>query len=284
MEGCAVVLATGHSARDIYTMLTDQDIALEAKPFAMGVRVEHPQALIDSIQYHGRPRGEFLPAAAYSLVRQVDGRGVYSFCMCPGGYIVPASTQEDALVVNGMSFAKRNSPYANAAMVVEIPLADIPELASVGPLAGLNYQGALERMAYRKGGGGMIAPAQRLSDFVENRSSGSLPACSYPPGVVASPLHQWLPPSIGRRLQAGFKTFNHSMKGYLTNEAVIVGVESRTSSPVRIPRDPRTLQHVSLPGLFPCGEGAGYAGGIVSCAMDGERGADAVAAYIAKGM
>jgi uncharacterized protein len=282
MQGRAVVLATGHSARDIYAMLMEQHIALEAKPFAMGVRVEHPQQLIDRIQYHGRERGEFLPAAAYSLVRQVDARGVYSFCMCPGGIIVPASTLDDALVVNGMSFAKRNSPFANAAMVVEIQLGDIPESESAGPLAGLNYQQTLERMAFRNGGIGLIAPAQRLADFVESRPSGSLPACSYPPGVVSSPLHQWLPPSICRRLQVAFKAFDHSMKGFLTNEAVIVGVESRTSSPVRIPRNPRTLAHVSVPGLYPCGEGAGYAGGIVSCAMDGERVADAVAEYVAQ--
>jgi hypothetical protein len=283
MEGRAVILATGHSARDVYEMLTAHNIVLEAKPFAMGVRVEHPQALIDRMQYHGRVRGEFLPAAAYRLVRQVEGRGVYSFCMCPGGYMVPASTQEDALVVNGMSFAKRNSPFANAGIVVEIQSADIPALASAGPLAGLNYQRALERTAFRNGGGGVIAPAQRLVDFVENRSSGTLPACSYPPGVTASPLHQWMPPFICRRLQAGFKAFARSMKGFLTNEAVVVGVESRTSSPVRIPRDPLTLQHVSLAGLFPCGEGAGYAGGIVSCAVDGERVADAVAEFVVKG-
>jgi uncharacterized FAD-dependent dehydrogenase len=280
LQGRAVILATGHSARDIYEMLSSRHIALEAKPFAMGVRVEHPQNLIDRIQFHGRARGEFLPAAAYSLVRQIEQRGVYSFCMCPGGYIVPASTRDDALVVNGMSFAKRNSPFANAGVVVEIQLADIPDLASVGPLAGLNYQQALERAAFLNGGDGVIAPAQRLVDFVENRLSDTLPACSYPPGVTASPLHQWLPPAICRRLQAGFREFDRSMKGYLTNEAVVVGVESRTSSPVRIPRDPLTLQHISLPGLFPCGEGAGYAGGIVSCAVDGERVAEAVADYV----
>jgi hypothetical protein len=262
-------------------MLMDKKIALEAKPFAMGVRVEHPQGLIDRIQYHGQPRSGYLPAAAYNLARQVDGRGVYSFCMCPGGFIVPASTQEDALVVNGMSFSKRNSPYANAGIVVEIRLADIPRLESSGPLAGLNYQRALEQTASVNGGGGVTAPAQRLVDFVNNRLSDGLPACSYPPGVVASPLHQWLPDPIRRRLQAAFKAFDRTMKGFLTNDAVVVGVESRTSSPVRIPRDPKTLQHVKVRGFFPCGEGAGYAGGIASCAVDGERTAEAVVQYLA---
>ncbi|WP_319408621.1 FAD-dependent oxidoreductase [uncultured Desulfosarcina sp.] len=281
IESRAVVLATGHSARDVYEMLMDQGIALAAKPFAMGVRVEHPQRLIDRIQYHGQARDEYLPAAAYNLVQQVDGRGVYSFCMCPGGFIVPASTQDDALVVNGMSFSRRNSPYANAGIVVEITLADIPELQSAGPLAGLDYQRSFEQAAFGNGGGGMVVPAQRLADFVDNRPSNRLPACSYPPGVVASPLHQWLPDPIRRRLQTAFKVFDRKMKGFLTNDAVVVGVESRTSSPVRIPRDPQTLQHVSVRGLFPCGEGAGYAGGIVSCAVDGERTADAVFHYIA---
>jgi uncharacterized FAD-dependent dehydrogenase len=281
IAGRAVVLATGHSARDVYEMLIDQKIALEAKPFAMGLRVEHPQGLIDRIQYHGQARGDLLPAAAYSLVEQVDGRGVYSFCMCPGGFIVPASTQDDALVVNGMSFSKRNSPYANAGVVVEIRLADIPRLESSGPLAGLDYQRAMEQAAFANGGGGVVAPAQRLADFVNNRPASGLPAGSYPPGVTASPLHQWLPGPICRRLQAAFKAFDRKMKGFLTNDAVVVGVESRTSSPVRIPRAPQTLQHVSVQGLFPCGEGAGYAGGIVSCAVDGERTAEAVAHYLA---
>jgi len=281
IEGRAVVLATGHSARDVYEMLMDRKISLEAKPFAMGVRVEHPQGLIDRIQYHGQARGDFLPAAAYNLVQQVDGRGVYSFCMCPGGFIVPASTQDDAIVVNGMSFSKRNSPYANAGIVVEIRLADIPRLESSGPLAGLDFQRALEQAAFANGGGGVVAPAQRMADFVNNLPSSGLPACSYPPGVVASPLHQWLPDPLRRRLRAAFKAFDRKMKGFLTNDAVVVGVESRTSSPVRIPREPQTLQHVSVRGLFPCGEGAGYAGGIVSCAVDGERVAEAVVHYVA---
>jgi hypothetical protein len=278
--GAAVILATGHSAGDVYRMLADQGIAIEVKPFAMGVRVEHPQKLIDRIQYHGRERGPFLPPASYSLVRQIDGRGVYSFCMCPGGIVVPAATQQQSVVVNGMSFAKRNSGYANAGMVVEIRLSDIPDIPSAGSLGGLIYQQALECTAFDHAGGQMAAPAQRLVDFVANRASSSLPPCSYPPGVVASPMHQWLPDPICRRLQAGFKAFGGKMKGFLTNDALVVGVESRTSSPVRIPRAPRTLQHGSLPGLFPCGEGAGYAGGIVSCAVDGERVAVAVAGFL----
>lgn len=280
MDGAAVILATGHSAGDVYRMLVDQGIAIEAKPFAMGVRVEHPQKLIDQIQYHGRERGPSLPPASYSLTRQIDGRGVYSFCMCPGGIVVPAATQQQSVVVNGMSFAKRNSGYANAGIVVETRLEDIPDIRTAGSLGGLIYQRTLERTAFAHTGGQMVAPAQRLVDFVANRSSSSLPSCSYPPGVVVSPLHQWLPEPIRRRLQAGLKAFGNNMKGFFTNDAVVVGVESRTSSPVRIPRDPRTLQHGSVPGLFPCGEGAGYAGGIVSCAVDGERVAAAVAGFL----
>lgn len=280
IRGRAVILAGGHSARELYRMCLAQGIALAAKPFAMGVRVEHPQGLIDRIQYHGQSRGGFLPAAAYRLAAQVEGRGVYTFCMCPGGFIVPAATEPDAVVVNGMSFSKRNSPYANAGVVVEIGLADIPDWESVGPLAGLAYQQALERAAFRNGGGGVVAPAQRLADFVADRSCGDLPACSYPPGVAASDLHRWLPDGIRRRLQAGFKAFDRRMRGFLTNDALVVGVESRTSSPVRIPRAPQTLQHVAVQGLFPCGEGAGYAGGIVSCALDGERVAEAVERYV----
>jgi len=280
VDGAAVILATGHSAGDVYRMLADQGIAIEAKPFAMGVRVEHPQKLIDRIQYHGRERGPFLPPASYSLVRQINGRGVYSFCMCPGGVVVPAATQQQSVVVNGMSFSKRNSGYANAGIVVETRLEDIPDIRTAGSLGGLIYQWTLERNAFKHTGGQMVAPAQRLVDFVANRTSSSLPPCSYPPGVVASPLHEWLPEPIRRRLQAGLKAFGSSMKGFFTNDAVVVGVESRTSSPVRIPRDPRTLQHRSVPGLFPCGEGAGYAGGIVSCAVDGERVATAVAGLL----
>ncbi|MDX9852744.1 MAG: FAD-dependent monooxygenase [Tenuifilaceae bacterium] len=280
IDAAAVILATGHSARDIYTMLVEQGILIEAKPFAMGVRVEHPQELIDSIQYHGAKRNDFLPAASYSLVHQVEGRGVYSFCMCPGGFIVPAATEDGEVVVNGMSPSLRNSRFANSGMVVEIRLEDIPNFDPKNPLSGLNYQRWLEEQAAIHGGKGFTAPAQRLADFVQGKSSSSLPKCSYHPGTNPSDLHKWLPADIATRLQQGFKEFGRKMNGFLTNEAQILGVESRTSSPVRIPRDPETLQHVQLNGLFPCGEGAGYAGGIVSSAVDGELIAESVARYL----
>jgi uncharacterized FAD-dependent dehydrogenase len=277
----AVILATGHSARDIYEMLLRQGIKIEAKSFAMGVRVEHPQSLIDSIQYHGISRNEFLPAASYALVHQVEGRGVYSFCMCPGGFIVPAATGVDEVVVNGMSPSLRNSKWANSGIVVEIRLEDLGDYSKYGELAGLEFQHQLEMLAHRHGGYGVQAPAQRLVDFVEGRFSSNLPACSYHPGLNSSEMNLWLPQHIGPRLQEGFKAFGKKMRGYLTNDAVILGVESRTSSPVRIPRDPETLQHVTLSGLFPSGEGAGYAGGIVSSALDGDKCAEAVAIYLA---
>lgn len=280
INGKAVILATGHSARDIYHMLHNQSIALEAKPFAMGVRVEHPQALIDAIQYHGIPRSEYLPAAAYSLVHQVEGRGVYSFCMCPGGFIVPAATGTDEVVVNGMSPSDRNSRWANSGIVVEIRLDDLAGYAQHGIFAGLEFQAELERLAKQHGGYGVQAPAQRLVDFVEGRFSSNLPACSYHPGLNSSEMHLWLPEHIGFRLREGFRAFGKKMKGFLTNDAVILGVESRTSSPIRIPRDPETLQHIQVKGLFPSGEGAGYAGGIVSSALDGSIVADAVSRYV----
>ena len=261
-------------------MLHNQSIALEAKPFAMGVRVEHPQALIDAIQYHGIPRSEYLPAAAYSLVHQVEGRGVYSFCMCPGGFIVPAATGTDEVVVNGMSPSNRNSRWANSGIVVEIRLDDLAGYAQHGIFAGLEFQAELERLAKQHGGYGVQAPAQRLVDFVEGRFSSNLPACSYHPGLNSSEMHLWLPEHIGFRLREGFKAFGKKMKGFLTNDAVILGVESRTSSPIRIPRDPETLQHIQVKGLFPSGEGAGYAGGIVSSALDGNIVADAVSRYV----
>lgn len=284
-EAAATILATGHSARDIYRRLHRGGIVIEPKAFAMGVRVEHPQGLIDRIQYHGQPRGPYLPAAAYRLVTQVDGRGVYSFCMCPGGFIVPAATGPGEVVVNGMSPAKRNSPFANAGVVVEIQLADIPGMNGDPFLAGLNYQAALEREAFTQGGGhGQTAPAQRLTDFVAGRLSVGLPPCSYLPGVVSSPLHAWLPAAIATRLQQGFRVFGRQLKGFLTREAVVLAVESRTSSPVRIPRDPNTLQHRQVRGLYPCGEGAGYAGGIVSSAIDGERCAEKAAATLGKAL
>ncbi|MBP5306857.1 MAG: FAD-binding protein [Paludibacteraceae bacterium] len=279
----AVILATGHSARDVYHLLPTKGIDLDSKGFAMGVRVEHPQTLIDSIQYHRRERGPYLPPASYNLVAQSEGRGVYSFCMCPGGQIVPASTSEGEIVVNGMSNALRNSPYANSGIVVEIRPEDIPEemKRAHGVLAGLVYQQSVERMSFSNNGGkGLTAPAQRLGDFVRSRLSSDLPKCSYLPGLLSSPLHFWLPQPIGRRLQDGFRQFDRKMRGFVTNEAVIVGVESRSSSPVRIPRDRETLQHPSIAGLYPCGEGAGYSGGITSSAIDGERCAEAAAAAL----
>lgn len=272
----AVILATGHSARDIYEILHAKNIQIQSKSFAMGVRVEHPQALIDSIQYHRKLRGEYLPAASYNLVTQVNGRGVYSFCMCPGGYIVPSATTSDEVVVNGMSSSGRHTPYANSGIVVEIKEEDIPGIEKKGPLAGLEYQQNLEKLARQNGGNGQQAPSQRLSDFINRRMSGSLPKSSYTPGIISSPLHVWLPENISLRLQQGFVDFDRKMKGFVTNEAYIAGVESRTSSPIRIPRLAETMQHPQIEGLFPCGEGAGYAGGIVSSAMDGENAAEMV--------
>jgi uncharacterized protein len=275
-----VILATGHSARDIYDICRNRGVTLEMKPFAMGVRVEHPQELIDRIQYHGSSRGEDLPAAAYSLVKQVDGRGVYSFCMCPGGFIVPSATTQEEVVVNGMSPSGRNSPYANSGIVVEIKPEDLVKYSGSGELAGIEFQKELEREAWKNGGHSQKAPAQRLADFVSGENSASLPKVSYFPGVTASPLHSWLPRSIGKRLRDGFRLFGQLMNGYLTNEAVVLGVESRTSSPVRIPRDPEKLHHIHIEGLYPCGEGSGYAGGIVSSAIDGMRAAEAIALKI----
>jgi uncharacterized protein len=272
-----VVLATGHSARDIYDICHNRGVELEIKPFAMGVRVEHPQELIDKIQYHGNSRGEFLPAASYNFAKQVDGRGVYSFCMCPGGFIVPSATSQEQVVVNGMSPSGRNSPYANSGIVVEIKPEDLGKYQSFGIMAGIEFQKELEREAWKNGGHTQRAPAQRLADFVAGVSSDSLPRVSYFPGVTSSPLHSWLPKMIGRRLRDGFRMFGQVMNGYLTNEAVVLGVESRTSSPVRIPRDPEKLHHIRISGLYPCGEGSGYAGGIVSSAVDGIRAAEAIA-------
>ena len=282
VEGAAVVLATGHSARDIYELLHREGVRLEAKAFAMGVRIEHPQALIDSIQYHCETRGEYLPAAAYSLVSQENGRGVYSFCMCPGGFIVPAMTDAAQSVVNGMSPSGRTSPYANSGLVTEVRPADFEHLrAEWGELAGLKFQQQFEELARRHGGDRQIAPAQRVADFVAGRASASLARTSYIPGIVPSRLDRWMPGFIAQGLRQGLATFGRRMRGFVTNEAVVVGVESRTSSPVRIPRDPATLMHPEAAGLFPAGEGAGYAGGIISAALDGERIAEAVKNYIA---
>jgi uncharacterized protein len=275
-----VILATGHSARDIYGICASRGIDLEQKSFAMGVRVEHPQEMIDRIQYHGLPRGEYLPAASYNLVRQVDGRGVYSFCMCPGGFIVPSATTQEEVVVNGMSPSRRNSPFANSGMIVEIRPEDTFEYRKSGALAGIELQKALELEAWKQGGATQVAPAQRLTDFVRGLPSQSLPKVSYFPGVTSSALHEWLPELIGRRLADGFRLFDTMMKGFLTSEAVIVGVESRTSSPVRIPRDVEHMNHIRISGLYPCGEGSGYAGGIVSSAVDGMRAAEAVGQII----
>ena len=274
--GKAVILATGHSARGIYEMMHQKNILIEEKPFAMGLRVEHPQGLIDSIQYSCKIRSDYLPAAAYNLVSQVQDRGVYSFCMCPGGFIVPAATASDEIVVNGMSPSMRNSEFANSGMVVEIRTEDFPEKEKYGALAGLKFQQSTEKLAFQNGGRGLVAPAQRLNDFVNGKISASLPETSYHPGIISSPLHFWLPEHIGKRLQEGFKMFEKKMRGYITNQAVVLGVESRTSSPVRIPRDKESLQHPQIKNLYPCAEGAGYAGGIISAAVDGERCAEMI--------
>jgi uncharacterized protein len=280
----AVILATGHSARDIFELLHDKNILIEAKPFALGVRVEHPQSIIDSIQYHcpaGQDRNEFLPPASYSLVQQVHERGVFSFCMCPGGIIAPASTNEGELVVNGWSPSKRNNPYANSGIVSAVELTDIMNFQKKNaalshikvnsPLIGMYFQQFVEQRSFQYGGGKMVAPAQRMADFTQKIQSSSLPDCSYLPGIASAPLNEVLPPFIFSSLQQAFIEFGKKMKGYFTNDAVLVATESRTSSPVRIPRDNETTQHPQIKRLYPCGEGAGYAGGIVSAAMDGER-------------
>ena len=283
IEGAAVVLATGHSAKDIYHTLYNDGVRLEAKGFAMGVRIEHPQRLIDSIQYHQRERGEYLPAAAYSLVNQIEGRGVYSFCMCPGGFIVPAMTDAAQSVVNGMSPSGRNSRWANSGLVTEVRVEDFAHLeAEYGALAGLVFQQQLEEAARQNGGDKQVAPAQRVSDFVAGRASSSLPSTSYVPGLCCSRLDKWMPDFMSSALRKGIASFDRKMRGYVTSEAIVVGVESRTSTPVRIPRDKDTLMHPEIQGLFPAGEGAGYAGGIISAALDGERIADAVNIYIGK--
>lgn len=276
-----VILATGHSARDVYYMLHKQKVKLEAKGLAVGVRVEHPAHLIDQIQYHSpEGRGEYLPAAEYSFVTQAGGRGVYSFCMCPGGIVVPAASGDKQLVVNGMSPSNRGSKWSNSGVVVEIHPEDFPEYAKYGELALLKFQEELEEKAWIEGGKTQTAPAQRMYDFINKKKSNSLPATSYAPGIVSSSLHDWLPPFISDRLREGLQKIGKTYKGYVTNEALMLAVESRTSSPVRIVRDRETYQHVEIKGLFPCGEGAGYAGGIVSAAMDGECCAEALAGLI----
>lgn len=268
----AVILATGHSARDIFYLLDKHKVRLEAKSFAMGVRIEHPQELIDSLQYHSTPRPENLPAAEYSLTCQVADRGVYSFCMCPGGILVPATTGKEELVLNGMSVSKRNSPYANAGLVVAVTEKDWhKKYGKYGVFAGLEYQKALERRCYKAGGETQVAPAQRVTDFVKGKISQSLPDTSYQPGIVSAPVHNILYSNISRRLMRALQVFNSKMKGYYTEEAKMIAPESRTSSPIRVPRNNDTFMHVEIEGLFPAGEGAGYAGGIISAAIDGEN-------------
>ncbi|HKO81151.1 MAG TPA: FAD-dependent oxidoreductase, partial [Chitinophagaceae bacterium] len=305
-ESDAVILATGHSARDIFTLLHSKKIVIEAKPFALGVRVEHPQTVIDSAQYHLTSslsfskkedvRNSFLPPASYSLVQQVDGKGVFSFCMCPGGIIAPAATSSGELVVNGWSPSKRNNPYANSGIVVQVENHDLkdykkyrdfeaitgqPSNVLTTALGMMYFQQYVERKAFLAGGGKFVAPAQRLIDFTTNKVSASLPGCSYLPGLHSVALKEVLPPFIYTRLQQAFKEFGKKLKGYFTNEAVVVATESRTSSPVRIPRNADTLQHPQIKNLYPCAEGAGYAGGIVSAAMDGERVASCISVLLA---
>ena len=273
-----VILATGHSARDVYGYLAKENVEMEAKGIAVGVRLEHPAQLIDQIQYHSKEgRGQWLPAAEYSFVTQVEGRGVYSFCMCPGGFVIPAATGPEQVVVNGMSPANRGTQWSNSGMVVELRPEDVE---GDDVLRVMHYQQQLERICWQQANMKQTAPAQRMADFVNGRLSYDLPRSSYAPGLVSSPLHFWLPRPVASRLQAGFRTFGRQAHGFLTNEAVMIGVETRTSSPVRIIRHPETLQHVRLEGLFPCGEGAGYAGGIVSAGVDGERCAESCARYL----
>ena len=283
-----VILAIGHSARDVYRYLAEAKVEIEAKGIAVGVRLEHPSHLIDQIQYHSKQgRGKYLPAAEYSMVTQVDGRGVYSFCMCPGGFVIPAATDKEQIVVNGMSPASRGTAWSNSGMVVEVRPEDdltISPSDSSEPvpdsLKVMRFQEELERLCWQQGNMKQTAPAQRMTDFVNGKLSYDLPKSSYAPGLVSSPLHFWMPKMISKRLQEGFKVFGRQAHGFLTNEAVLIAVETRTSSPVRIVRDRETLQHVRIQGLFPCGEGAGYAGGIVSAGVDGERCAEAAAEFI----
>ncbi|MDQ7815666.1 MAG: FAD-binding protein [Melioribacteraceae bacterium] len=279
ITGDAVILAVGHSARDIYYLLHKKNIRIESKPFAMGVRIEHPQSLIDEIQYHSKVRDANLPASSYTLACQVDERGVYSFCMCPGGIIIPASTAPGELVLNGMSVSRRDSPFANSGLVVSVDEKDWHEFKKYEVLAGLEFQKEVERIAFQAGGKTQRAPAQRITDFVNNKLSSTLPISSYIPGTVSSPLHNILPQNIVLGLQKSINQFDKKMRGYFTEEAQILAAETRTSSPIRIPRDNNSLMHVEIEGLFPSGEGAGYAGGIVSAAIDGERCAESVIKY-----
>ena len=272
-----LILATGHSARDIFYLLDENHISIEAKPFALGVRIEHPQELIDHIQYHGDGDNPNLPPAAYSLVEQVDGLGVYSFCMCPGGIIAPCATAQNEVVTNGWSPSKRNNPYANSGVVVSVDPSDLPNYKSEDPFVCLDFQKEVEQRCWEAAGRTQRVPAQRMIDFVNGKVSEDFPKTSYQPGIVSVDLHNVLPPLIAKRLQKAFISFGKKMKGYYTNEAVLHAPESRTSSPVSIPRDPDSLQHIDVTGLYPCGEGAGYAGGIISAAIDGMNCVDAIA-------
>ena len=276
----AVIVATGHSARDIYTLCHQKGIKIEAKPFALGVRIEHSQEFIDSVQYKKKDRGEYLPAASYSLVCQVKDRGVFSFCMCPGGLVVPASTAPGEIVVNGMSMSRRDSPFANSGTVVAIELEDLKPFEKHGVFMSMEFQKSVEQNMFSAGDGSQKAPSQRLTDFVNRKVSSNLPATSYIPGLFSAPMHELLPPSVYERLREGVVQFGKMMKGYLTENANVIGTESRTSSPVRIPRNAATLMHDGCEAFFPCGEGAGYAGGIISAAMDGQNVAKAVAQYV----
>ncbi len=275
-RGISTILATGHSARDIYYLLHKKEIRIERKDFAAGVRIEHPQRLINTIQYHTSEKDPLLPTASYSLVTQVENKGVFSFCMCPGGIIVPAATANNEVVVNGMSNALQNSPYANSGIVVGIKQDELIEYHKYGVFAGMKYQEDLEKMAYKAAGQTQKAPAQRMIDYVQKKMSRNLPNTSYIPGLTNAPLHEFLPQNINEPLRKAFVDFDKKMRGYYSEEALIVGVESRTSSPIRIPRDKQTLQHIEIANLYPCGEGAGYAGGIVSSAMDGENVAEKI--------
>lgn len=279
-----VILATGHSARDVYRMLHSRGAGMEPKGLAIGVRLEHPQQLIDRLRYHSKEgRGKYLPAAEYTMLTRVDNRAVYSFCMCPGGFIIPAASEDGQLVVNGMSPSNRGTRWANSGMVVEILPEDVPVTdEDDDTLKMMHFQERIEKAFWEEAGRTQNAPAQRMADFVNSRQSADLPATSYAPGIHSARIDRLLPKGIARRLQQGFKDFDRKNKGFLTNDAVLIGAETRTSSPLRIPRDPETLAHISVPGLFPTGEGAGYAGGIVSAAIDGDRAADAVAAYMQK--
>lgn len=273
-----VILATGHSARDIFELLHQRGVKIEAKPFAIGVRIEHAQDLIDEIQYHGELSGENLPPASYSLVTQVDGMGVYSFCMCPGGIVAPCATRPNEVVTNGWSPSKRNNPYANSGIVVQVEPKDLPGFDPSDPFTALNFQKSVEEKCWEAAGKSQAVPAQRLMDFIAGKVSENLPETSYQPGLVSVDLNEVLPHFIARRLKQAFLDFGKKMNGFLTNTAVLHAPESRTSSPVKIPRNDETLQHVEIQGLYPCGEGAGYAGGIISAAIDGMRCAEMIAA------